>query len=424
MNSLMRISTVLLALGASAFAASAQSMTVVLTDGSTKKFGTDYVSQVTLREGQTDVPELEMTQIKVEPYSGGNVTITLSTADDATSYSLDLYGPETAVFLHAGEYTGSFTGTEYYFDLKEDYTYVKTNGSRLSVAAGTVTVSNVASVYTIAAELTLSDGNLTKGKFVGELPKYSQYFTTDMNAAAYDEDAKRKGQFGVTFSDQDFTCETYIDFFAAEDATTLPDGTYTYSEDHTPGTFSENCYFETYSPYIHSAMLEGSKITVEGGKITFDLLIADGRKGEFEFNGTISGTPTFKSDDVVTYTAAAAAYNSNQKRDKGEFYIKLNDADWNFEMAVDIYADRAATLLPAGTYTFSDSKEPGTFTSKSYMDVYSPYNSYKFAEGSTITVTEVEGGLRLVMDFVATNGDEFRVIFEGEITGTPEFKDE
>ena len=424
MNSLMRISTVLLALGASAFAASAQSMTVVLTDGSTKKFGTDYVSQVTLREGQTDVPTVEMTQIKVEPYSSGNVTLTLSNVDETTVYSLDLYGPETAVYLHAGTYQGSFTGTEYYFDLKEDYTFVKINGQRMSVAAGTVTVSNVAKVYTVEAELTLSDGTITKGKYVGELAKYSQYFTTAMNAAAYDDDAKRKGEFGVTFSDEDFTCEAYFDFYAAEDATTLPDGVYTYSEEHTPGTFSEKSYFETYAPYIHSALLEGSTITVEGGKITFDLLIADGRKGEFEFNGTITGTPTFKSDDVVTYTATAAAYNSNQKRDKGEFYIKLNDADWTFEMAVDIYADRAATLLPAGTYTFSDSKEPGTFTSKSYMDLYSPYTSYTFAEGSTITVTEVEGGLRLVMDFVATNGDEFRVVFEGEITGTPEFKDE
>ena len=424
MNSLMRISTVLLALGASAFSASAQSMTVVLTDGSTKKFGTDYVSQVTLREGQTDVPTVEMTQIKVEPYSSGNVTLTLSNVDETTVYSLDLYGPETAVYLHAGTYQGSFTGTEYYFDLKEDYTFVKTNGQRMSVAAGTVTVSNVAKVYTVEAELTLSDGTITKGKYVGELAKYSQYFTTAMNAAAYDDDAKRKGEFGVTFSDEDFTCEAYFDFYAAEDATTLSDGVYTYSEEHTPGTFSEKSYFETYAPYIHSALLEGSTITVEGGKITFDLLIADGRKGEFEFNGTITGTPTFKSDDVVTYTATAAAYNSNQKRDKGEFYIKLNDADWTFEMAVDIYADRAATLLPAGTYTFSDSKEPGTFTSKSYMDLYSPYTSYTFAEGSTITVTEVEGGLRLVMDFVATNGDEFRVVFEGEITGTPEFKDE
>ncbi|MGN0210542.1 MAG: hypothetical protein ACI391_05445 [Muribaculaceae bacterium] len=420
----MRISTVLLALGASAFAASAQSMTVVLTDGSTKKFGTDYVSQVTLREGQTDVPTVEMAQIKVEPYSSGNVTLTLSNVDETTVYSLDLYGPETAVYLHAGTYQGSFTGTEYYFDLKEDYTFVKINGQRMSVAAGTVTVSNVAKVYTVEAELTLSDGTITKGKYVGELAKYSQYFTTAMNAAAYDDDAKRKGEFGVTFSDEFFTCEAYFDFYAAEDATTLPDGVYTYSEEHTPGTFSEKSYFETYAPYIHSALLEGSTITVEGGTITFDLLIADGRKGEFEFNGTITGTPTFKSDDVVTYTATAAAYNSNQKRDKGEFYIKLNDADWNFEMAVDIYADRAATLLPAGTYTFSDSKEPGTFTSKSYMDLYSPYTSYTFAEGSTITVTEVEGGLRLVMDFVATNGDEFRVVFEGEITGTPEFKDE
>ena len=424
MNSFMRISTVLLALGASAFSASAQSMTVVLTDGSTKKFGTDYVSQVTLREGQTDVPTVEMTQIKVEPYSGGNVTLTLSNVDETTVYSLDLYGPETAVYLHDGTYQGSFTGTEYYFDLKEDYTFVKTNGQRLSVAAGTVTVSNVAKVYTIEAELTLSDGTITKGKYVGELAKYSQYFTTAMNAAAYDDDAKRKGEFGVTFSDEDFTCEAYFDFYAAEDATTLPDGVYTYSEEHTPGTFSEKSYFETYAPYIHSALLEGSTITVEGGKITFDLLIADGRKGEFTFEGTITGTPTFKGDDVVTYTATAAAYNSNQKRDKGEFYIKLNDAVWTFEMAVDIYADRAATLLPAGTYTFSDSKEPGTFTSKSYMDLYSPYTSYTFAEGSTITVTEVEGGLRLVMDFVATNGDEFRVVFEGEITGTPEFKDE
>lgn len=420
----MRISTVLLALGASAFSASAQSMTVVLTDGSTKKFGTDYVSQVTLREGQTDVPTVEMTQIKVEPYSGGNVTLTLSNVDETTVYSLDLYGPETAVYLHAGTYQGSFTGTEYYFDLKEDYTFVKINGQRMSVAAGTVTVSNVAKVYTVEAELTLSDGTITKGKYVGELAKYSQYFTTAMNAAAYDDDAKRKGEFGVTFSDEDFTCEAYFDFYAAEDATTLPDGVYTYSEEHTPGTFSEKSYFETYAPYIHSALLEGSTITVEGGKITFDLLIADGRKGEFEFNGTITGTPTFKGDDVVTYTADVAAYNSNQLRDKGEFYIKLNDAVWTFEMAVDIYADRAATLLPAGTYTFSDSKEPGTFTSKSYMDLYSPYTSYTFAEGSTITVTEVEGGLRLVMDFVATNGDEFRVVFEGEITGTPEFKDE
>ena len=56
---------------------------------------------------------------------------------------------------------------------------------------------------------------------------------------------------------------------------------------------------------------------------------------------------------------------------KGEFYVKMNDADWNYEMVVDFFADADAAKLPAGTYTYSAENKPGTFGAKSCLNTYS-----------------------------------------------------
>ena len=69
----------------------------------------------------------------------------------------------------------------------------------------------------------------------------------------------------------------------------------------------------------------------------------------------------------------------------GEFYIKMNDVDWNYEIALSIFAEEGYDDLPAGTYTVGSENLPGTLSTKSYIDTYSPsYTSYYFKSGTLV----------------------------------------
>ena len=430
MDRLKKLGALMLLSGVFAASAVAQSVSVVLNDGTLKKFGADYIKEMTIQEGEPEAPLLQMDEIALSPYGYGNVTLVMKNTETNTVFSCDLYGPEDAVFLHAGQYPAKENGDSFYMSYNKEYTYVETGDVRKGILSGRVDIANDGPTYTIEAALALEDNSGFRCQYVGKLPRYTPYIEMELAQASYNENPMEKGEFYVKMNDRDWALDMAIDFRADASATVLPAGTYTYSTEKTPGTFSEGSYLNTYSPYAAAKMAEGSTVTVaeEGGvyTLTLDLVLDDGRRAALTYVGAIAGTPSFKGEEVtpdLVYTVSSAAYNSNQPREKGEFYVKMNDQNWTFEMAIDFFADPSATLLPAGTYVYATENKPGTFSSKSYLDIYSPsYAGCKMKEGSVITVTEDGENRTLDMLLLLDDGRLAKVTFTGLIEGTPAFK--
>lgn len=199
----------------------------------------------------------------------------------------------------------------------------------------------------------------------------------------------------------------------------LQTGTYTGDTSYSAYTF--------YTGWSYSNVKDGDvtqdivggtlDITQEEKVYTFQmsLELQDGSKVSGSYSGEV---PNYSQ--WVDWTMCAASYNSNE-REPGHFYVTMHDTDYNVEMALDIFADAAAKLLPAGEYVYSAENGVGTMSSKSYVDQYTPYSSNRLDEGSKMTV-EVDGNIyTFSMDFIFDDGRFATIRYEGEISGNPVF---
>lgn len=531
----------MLLLGASAGLASAQNVIVIMNDGSTHKFNADYLKEIKFQEAPATLPVIEFTNVDLSVYSGGNVTVKLSN-EAGDTFELDLYGPMDAPWLHTGIYSIDGTNQPYTFD--PSYTSLKVGETTGKPVGGTVEITLDGHQYTIEATLLLESGEEFKGKYVGEIPTYTQWLNVAMSAASYSPLEQAPGNFFVKLNDPDWKYEMALAFVADADAKELPAGTYTFDETVKQGALTPKSYVDTFNPNANLRLEQGSFVVVERDgdkyKLTMNLNLSDGRIGEFTYEGAISGTPlfstpvaetvTFESIDVNPYsggntgitltnpaedltvaldcygsasttffetgeyivggadglfidtsiaytyvkkgeetialtggtmtvsregtiytllcdftladgsqfkgeyvgklnkfaeqidlTMSAAKYNENPMS-QGEFYVKMNDADWNCEMVIDFFADKDATLLPAGTYTYSDAKTPGTFGPLSVVDLYNPSTSNRMTEGSVVNVEEINGIYTITMHLLFTDGRIADFNYNGEISGTPSFE--
>ena len=149
--------------------------------------------------------------------------------------------------------------------------------------------------------------------------------------------------------------------------------------------------------------------------ITFDLTLADDTEFKAKYVGEMPGVVS-KDFTLATCNEPKVMTTDVNGYVKGEFYVKMNDADWNYEMVVDFFADAAAAKLPAGTYTYSAENKPGTFGAKSCLNTYSPNNNFKFAEGSTVTVAYEGENISIKINGITTCGRKFDMTYNGKIT--------
>lgn len=271
--------------------ASAQTITVVSNDGTSYKFNADYVKE--LRFAETEA-SMDFSTLSVEPFANGNVALTLTSADSSTELVLDTYGENTDNYLVAHNYEVKAEGA-YRIDMGK-WSYAKINGDQKSLKSGSMEVSYEGKVVTLKIDITTADDIQIVGSYTGDLNKYGPIVAINPTAAKFSDNAKEKGEFYVNFNDTMYTFEMAVDFFADQDATSLPDGTYTYSAVNNPGTFSSKTYVDMYSPYTNNKMKGGTvTVSTEGSErvIKFDLQFEDGRLGQGQFKGKISGTPIF-----------------------------------------------------------------------------------------------------------------------------------
>lgn len=404
--------------------AMAQSVVVVLKDGTHQKFGSDYVKEIVFTEESEPQKPVSLLLSKTEVYSQGNVVLSFSPIDESCNVVLDMYGNYDDTYLKPGTYNVSAPQTPFSVGNDEKYSYVdfvESGKGRVGFQSGAavVTMNEETFVYTIDMDFTLTDGSQFKGVFEGEIPDYSPNKDNGINItlsdAKYNENPQKPGEFYVNFNDQAWSCAMAIDFMSKADATVLPAGTYTYSANGGEMTFSSKSYLEIYTPYSNNRFTGGT-ITVaeDNGDYTMvmDLTLEDGRKANITYAGKIAGTPTFEQPaDIVEFSLA----NKNVYG-QGNVSLTFKAAD-DSELALDVYGPTAAQFLETGTY---EVKAGGTPFS---IGDGIQYTYFKKADGQPVGITSGTAAVSIgenyvytiVMDFTLADGSKLNGEFKGAI---------
>lgn len=341
----------LLAVGLSPLCASGQNVTVLMKDGTSHKFNADYLSELSFKNVQQGPETVAFHSVKVEPYSGGNVTLTFENEDGSVTCVTDLYGRPESTWLTTGVYSVSDTNDAYTVD--PGYSSVSIDNEKMNITGGSVDITLDGHVFTFAIDFTLEGGSQFLGSYTGELDSYTQWLSATMSDASYNSNPQPAGDFYVKFNDAAWAYEMAIVFTASASDTELPAGTYTYSDVKGPGTVSPASYVDTYNPYATLKLVPGSKVSVarEGGlyTIVMDLVLSDGRTAEFTYEGEISGTPTFEAtpepDPFIFDVITVSPYGD------GNTGLTFNvSSNMTIALMLDCYGSATATYFETGEY--------------------------------------------------------------------------
>lgn len=342
--------------------------------------------------------------------------------DQAWNYEMGIYlvADQGASKLPAGEYTYSTVGIAgALLDTSTIDDFV--THSNLKAALGSkATVTVDGENYSIVMDINLTDGRTGHFTYEGTITGTPEFIET-VEPVVFDTlDEQRWGATNTTLT---FGSSSDSGFALALDCY-MPSAPY-----FTPGTYvvgaSTGLYIDTDISYTFLAV-DGEKtgiksgtmtVTNEGDTYTFDmdLVLADDKAYRATYTGEIQNGPSIPDTELDL-----ASYNENP-RPAGNFYVKFQNVDYTCEMALDMFADPSALLLPAGTYVYSEDDTPGTFGSISYVDLYNPNSNNHMAEGSKVVVTETDGSYNFEMDLIFTDGRTMHLTYEGDIQGTPNF---
>lgn len=198
----------------------------------------------------------------------------------------------------------------------------------------------------------------------------------------------------------------------------LPSGTY--SVKATTGNYigSNPTYTYYKKNRVITQLLDGT-VEVTANLVTkeytfeVNVLLSDSTLFKGKFEGKVSGVDIF---DEWTLTPSACTRKDVNNPAPGEFYLKLNDSGWNFEMVLQLFAAADATELPAGTYEWADTKVPGTIGEKTSIDIY--YNQ-PVAGGyikSGKAVVSKDSLYTIELDLTAEDGQRYVGTFRGDIS--------
>lgn len=244
----------------------------------------------------TGAEEIVFDTLTYQVFGAGNFCPKL--VGEQGTMELDMYGNSTSAYLMPGTYVvGATEG--YSIDTGDWSIFTGTDGVKQYIDGGKCVVSLDGDVYTFEFDFVTKSGHALKGSWSGKLGGlYTPVIETSLLRAEYLSNPQEKGEFYVKLTGNIPSIEMAIDFFAATDAELLPAGTYTLSDDNTPGTFSAKSYMDTFGPYSNNHFLEGSTVTVskEGNEYTLEmnLNLEDGRKAILTYKDEIFGTPSFK----------------------------------------------------------------------------------------------------------------------------------
>ncbi len=143
----------------------------------------------------------------------------------------------------------------------------------------------------------------------------------------------------------------------------------------------------------------------------FDFVLADDTEFKGKYKGNFDEFGQYRS-----YVSSQCKQAEINDAAPGEFYLKLNDENWKYEMVLDFFVEPGATAIPAGTYNLSEDLTAPCYGPKSAIDFYSPLNETVKVTGP---ITVALDGLKTSIEFLAT--DEEGLIFDIKYNGEIEY---
>lgn len=222
-----------------------------------------------------------------------------------------------------------------------------------------------------------------------------------------------------------------LDIYGPEDATYLLAGTYEVNSSNAPFTISpdySNFYPNGPEDYINTLKPASGSMQVadNDGVYTFDIDItmSDGSEFKARYEGELdSYTSKPPVATVKEVTLSACRYGSKNEMEPGEFYLKGNDANWLYEITIDVFAASEAEVLPEGTYTVTRSTDHAAgsiayqFSSVDIFDTSVSADNrgnVRFSEG-TLTVTKSDNTYSLTFETTLMNQLQYKFTYNGPI---------
>lgn len=199
-------------------------------------------------------------------------------------------------------------------------------------------------------------------------------------------DGYSSGAASLTLATEDNSKSLSLWIYGPENAVFLNEGVYSVDASNAPFTIDTDANYSFVKENEKQTGIKTGTMTITRSQeiydISFDFTLVDGATFKAKYTGKVEGYSPY-----INLTASTVKQTEINNSVPGEFYLKFNDLNYSYEMAVDFFTQAGEKKLPAGQYTYSESKEPGTFSQLSYLDIYSPYTSNRFAENSTIDIS-------------------------------------
>lgn len=320
-----------------------------------------------------------------------------SVKDNVTNIRLHLYknSSETDYYPYADLYI-TLNDVKKYLP-EGDYTidgskFFDEEGDELEIVSGTLKVSiSDDEVYSLVLSGKLSTEKSLNITYEGKIKEFVVPGPDITHEVTFTKAVKKylsSSEYQVELTDDSGKHILSIDFGWEGEENYIPEGRYTLD-----GEDGQTLIYK-YSKYSYDDgpeyRFEKGYVDVQysGEEYILDINVTT------EKNVTVIGSYSGEIPDItppgdVTYDLdikiSSAKYYIKDNMEPGEFYIKMNDVDWNYEIALSIFAEEGYDDLPAGTYTVGSENLPGTLSTKSYIDTYSPsYTSYYFKSGTLV----------------------------------------
>lgn len=312
----------------------------------------------------------------------------------------DFYADPSTTQLPAGTYTYSETPAAGNYGPKSSISCYGPNFSLKPTSP--ITVTYAGNDYDITGVFTDEIGREVTVHYFGSID-FPDPILPPLADVTFDG-FKIVGDYGknitLEFTSEDENTILQLDVYRPEDGDYLNEGEYTVAYEHDDYAINRNADFSFIQ---FDATKEKTKVGFRSGTMTvsreekiytllFDITLVDGRRQQGSYVGELEGLYPDK-ELLLNDPVEVKLVDVNNKID-GEFYLKAHDAEWIYEMVLDLYADPTATTLPAGRYNVGGTRTAGTLYSdeniysSSYINLYSPYNySSHYGEGSYVDVS-------------------------------------
>lgn len=278
--------------------------------------------------------------------------------------------------------------------------------------------------YVIYAAVEGEDGKAVlseplKAKTTGEVVEIEEFWAEAAQAEFF-----AANNWSLTLTDAEGNEATFDLYIESAGSDYLPSYEFTVADGTTPGTLRKNEYSYLKIGGETLAIEEGELFveadleeTTEMGGVFYHIegqLTAGGRLFSILFDGEVAGTKA--AAEAVEIVISQAILTDIRDPQPGEFYVKLNNADWSYEIVFDFQAGAEAAYLPSNNYSL----EWGTLLPKTSISGY-----YGNPTADVLTACEIDVMLEnniyhIDANAVGDNGTKFHIVYEGPIENMPE----